>query len=121
IPPRPSSPRISYLPALVAVTILFPRTDVRRLTSAFSPISPEVNAPSGLVFRSRHGRSCGQCEFSLARPTPAKPRYRASAERAIPLVRVARYQASEKLVGVTFRSRPPRCEFQRTRQPAQLE
>src|ERR1700730_9739518 len=32
MPPRPSSPRISYLPALVAVTILLPRTDVRRLT-----------------------------------------------------------------------------------------
>src|ERR1700720_1401594 len=57
MPPRPSSPRISYLPALVAVTILFQRTDVRRLTSTFSPISPEVNPPSGLVFRSRHGRS----------------------------------------------------------------
>src|SRR6267143_2047737 len=65
MPPRPNSPRISYLPALVAVTILFSRTDVRPLASTFSPISAEVNPPSELVFRSRHGRSCGSVSLVL--------------------------------------------------------
>src|ERR1700719_296259 len=32
MPPRPNSPRISYLPTLVAVSMLLPRTDVKRLT-----------------------------------------------------------------------------------------
>src|ERR1700686_5269048 len=91
MPPRPSSPRISYLPALVAVTILLPRTDVRRLTSTFSPISPEVNPPSELVFRSRHGRSCSSVSLVLRDQPPDKPRYPTSAERAIPLVRVSAF------------------------------
>src|SRR5260370_42554526 len=65
MPPRPNSPRISFLLALVSVTILFPRTDVRRLTSTFSPIPAEVNPPSELVFRSRHGRSSSSVSLVL--------------------------------------------------------
>src|ERR1700682_712614 len=65
MPPRPNSPRISYLPALVSVTILFSRTNARRLTSTFSPIPAEVNPPSELVFRSRHGRGSGSVSLVL--------------------------------------------------------
>src|SRR6266404_3531298 len=60
MPPRPSSPRISYLPALVAVSIFvfLQGTYAKRLTLTFSPFLAEVNAPSELMFRSRYGRSC---------------------------------------------------------------
>src|SRR6267378_4257254 len=37
----------------------------KTLASTFSPISAEVNPPSELVFRSRHGRSCSSVSLVL--------------------------------------------------------
>src|ERR1700736_5027096 len=56
MPPRPSSPRISYLPALVAVTIFvfLQGTDAKRLTVHVLADSCRGQCPSELGFRSCH-------------------------------------------------------------------
>src|SRR5260221_6575432 len=54
MPPRPNSPRISYLPTLVAVSMLLPRTDAKRLTMHVLADFCGGQCSVGEVFRNCH-------------------------------------------------------------------
>src|SRR6266446_5710821 len=60
MPPRPNSPRISYLPALMAVTISNSQgMNEKQLTVHLRAVLRGGQCPRGKMFRTCHGRSYG--------------------------------------------------------------